>query len=111
MKILLKNLSDLKIIGWNPGFGNLTQVHELVSKPDGSGMTVGKITVGNYDPKEETVSFRDESKNSTNTDRMDGVKLDNFIEYVPTQDYHLIKKKKKLTKTIQIELLIILLII
>ena len=81
----IKKITQLgfkKAIGWNPGFGNLTQVHELVSKPDGSGMTVGKITVGNYDPKEETVSFRDESKNSTNTDRMDNVKLDDFIEYV-----------------------------
>ena len=81
----IKKITQLgfkKAIGWNPGFGNLTQVYELVSKPDGSGMTVGKITVGNYDPKEETVSFKDESKNSTNTDRMDDVKLDNFIEYV-----------------------------
>ena len=45
-------------------------------------MTVGKITVGNYDPTDETVSFKDESKNSTNKDRMNNVKLDDFIEYV-----------------------------
>ena len=81
----IKKITQLgfkKATGWNPGFSNVAHTHELVSKPDGRGMTVGKITGGNYDPTDETVSFKDESKNSTNKDRMDNVKLDNFIEYV-----------------------------
>jgi len=80
----LKTLGELgfkKATGWNPGFSNRTDVHNWKTS-DGKSTVLANITVGNYDSKDETVSFKDESHNSTNTDRMDDVKLEDFLEYV-----------------------------
>jgi len=81
----LKTLGELgfKIAtGWNPGFSNRTDVHRWTRSRPENGEKYLDILVGNYDAKEETVSFKDESENSTNKDRMDNVKLENFLEYV-----------------------------
>jgi len=81
----LKTLGELgfkKATGWNPGFSNRTDVHRWTRSRPENGEKYLDILVGNYDAKEETVSFKDESENSTNKDRMDNVKLENFLEYV-----------------------------
>jgi len=80
----LKTLGELgfkKATGWNPGFSNRTDVHNWKTS-DGKSTVLTNITVGNYNSKDETVSFKDDSHNSTNTDRMDNVKLEDFLEYV-----------------------------
>ena len=81
----LKTLGELgfkKATGWNPGFSNRTDVHRWTRSRPENGEKYLDILVGNYDDKEETVSFKDESENSTNKGRMDDVKLENFLEYV-----------------------------
>lgn len=80
----IKTLGELgfkKASGWNPGFSNATPVYNLKTSDDKSTVLVN-ITVGNYDHKDETVSFKDESQNSTNKDRMDYITLEVFLEYV-----------------------------
>ena len=81
----LKTLGELgfkKATGWNPGFSNRTDVHRWTRSRPENGEKYLDILVGNYDDKEETVSFKDESENSTNKGRMDNVKLEDFLEYV-----------------------------
>lgn len=80
----IKTLGELgfkKASGWNPGFSNATPVYNLKTSDDKSTVLVN-ITVGNYDHKDETVSFKDESQNSTNKDRMDYITLEVFLKYV-----------------------------
>lgn len=80
----IKTLDELgfkKATGWNPGFSNRTPVYNWKTS-DGKSTVLANITVGNYDHKEETVSFKDESQNSTNKGLMNDVKLENFLEYV-----------------------------
>ena len=81
----LKTLGELgfkKATGWNPGFSNRTDVHRWTRSRPENGEKYLDIVVGNYDAKEETVSFKDESENSTNKALMNDVKLENFLEYV-----------------------------
>ena len=81
----LKTINELgfkRATGWNPGFSNRTDVHRWTRSRPENGEKYLDILVGNYDAKEETVSFKDESENSTNKGRMDDVKLENFLEYV-----------------------------
>ena len=81
----LKTLGELgfkKATGWNPGFSNRTDVHRWTRSRPENGEQYLDIIVGNYNAKEETVSFKDTSANSTNTDIMHNVKLENFLEYV-----------------------------
>ena len=82
----IKTLGELgfkRTSAWNvsPGFSNATPVYNLKTSDDKSTVLVN-ITVGNYDHKDETVSFKDESQNSTNKDRMDDITLEVFLEYV-----------------------------
>jgi len=81
----LKTINELgfkRATGWNPGFSNRTDVHRWTRSRPENGEKYLDILVGNYDAKEETVSFKDESENSTNKGRMDNVKLEDFLEYV-----------------------------
>ena len=81
----LKTINELgfkKATGWNPGFSNRTDVHRWTRSRPENGEKYLDILVGNYNSKEETVSFKDDSENSTNKERMDDVKLENFLEYV-----------------------------
>ncbi len=81
----LKTLGELgfkKATGWNPGFSNRTDVHRWTRSRPENGEQYLDIIVGNYNAKEETVSFKDTSANSTNTGIMHNVKLENFLEYV-----------------------------
>jgi hypothetical protein len=80
----IKTLGELgfkKASGWNPGFSNRTPVYNWKTS-DGKSTVLANITVGNYDHKDETVSFKDESQNSTNKDRIDNIELEDFLEYV-----------------------------
>ena len=80
----IKTLGELgfkKASGWNPGFSNRTPVYNWKTS-DGKSTVLVNITVGNYDHKDETVSFKDESQNSTNKDRIDNIELEAFLEYV-----------------------------
>ena len=81
----LKTLGELgfkRATGWSPGFSNRTDVHRWTRSRPENGEKYLDILVGNYDAKEETVSFKDESENSTNKALMNDVKLENFLEYV-----------------------------
>ena len=81
----LKTINELgfkRATGWNPGFSNRTDVHRWTRSRPENGEKYLDILVGNYDAKEETVSFKDESENSTNKAMMNDVKLENFLEYV-----------------------------
>jgi len=81
----LKTIDELgfkRATGWNPGFSNRTDVHRWTRSRPENGEKYLDILVGNYNSKEETVSFKDDSENSTNKERMDNVKLENFLEYV-----------------------------
>ena len=80
----IKTLGELgfkKASGWNPGFSNRTPVYNWKTS-DGKSIVLANITVGNYDHKDETVSFKDESQNSTNKGLMNDVELEDFLEYV-----------------------------
>ena len=84
LEAFTKTLGELgfkKASGWNPGFSNRTPAYNLKTS-DGKSIVLANITVGNYDHKDETVSFKDESQNSTNKDRMDDITLEDFLEYV-----------------------------
>ena len=69
-----------KATGWNSGFSNRTPVYNWKTS-DGKSTVLTDITIGNYTPETETISVQDKSENSTNKNRMDDIKLDNFIEY------------------------------
>jgi|TARA_B110000444_G_scaffold78599_1_gene74315 hypothetical protein len=76
----IMELGFKKATGWNSGFSNRTPVYNWKTS-DGKSTVLTDITIGNYTPETETISVQDKSENSTNKNRMDDIKLDNFIEY------------------------------
>ena len=93
----IKTLGELgfkKASGWNPGFSNRTPAYNLKTS-DGKSIVLANITVGNYDHKDETVSFKDESQNSTNKGLMNDVELEDFLEYVTNPRLPFNQEKEK----------------
>ena len=76
----IMELGFKKATGWNQGFSNRIPVYNWKTS-DGKSTVLTDITIGNYNSEDETISVQDKSKNSTNKNKMEGIKLDDFIEY------------------------------